>query len=863
MDFLFKNRSPENLSGKRKDKKLKKRTSSAMSPGLDKTLDDSFEGNTHGKKKKKSGALSAMGVMSPNSGDVFENKKHSKKNSLSSAAPELSESFVELGGKLQEKKKKQKKKLLSALDTELNESVLDATEGKKKKKKRSSIPDEIGLSQESLVNMAGSPPKRKKKKSEGQENLSMSETQEGGLDSPFKHRPDITPKHKKKKGKVDEVTDSVKSPKEEVYKSSPLNVKKSNKKARLSLHGKESSNLEGTPKKNGYVESNEQCWAVEEELSLIDSVLGNLDPKDNAPFRTTLRKIDWKSVAIKGRTPRDCSDMLNIMISKISKYKTLAMILQEAKEEVSDSSSRLRRILPPRLRFIHKYCKKHKSEAPSSVLRSKASTAWLELSGKEKKRYELEYAKEVEEIKKTLDLPPGSPRGPFELYYASEIEKGGSKGMELKNKCRKLFSDMKIEEKSQYIHESCQEASRCISEYKSYKESHPDFDKPMPKISGRKLYKEYFEFLGMPKCLNSVVGIFFDEMNRKGKLDHVDAKNKLVTANVMFGSLSDEEKTKYKIKCRKALLRYNQLYDEWKESLNSDVALVLETYFENKPKGQEGQFGANHTVEVSMAKPKFNDEPEKPAPTPFRLFGIKFRKQRKDKYSSTKEMEKACAAAWKSLPAESHSKYLERCQENREIYKDNLLEYVRNLGDVAKVYLGFKRKEHHRFFKEDIFEEEFPIKDYPIYVIAKKEVGTLQGVVKSRALSEEGIKELKVMGMEHSKESSESGGESSDEDSSVSDHKLEKSVPKQKELQRTPAKESISDDEDDESSDEDASDSDHELEKSLPKQGGLQRTPAKESSSEDEDDDGDDDDDDDDDNCNVTQAWESPKDWVG
>ncbi|XP_066990567.1 nucleolar transcription factor 1-A-like isoform X3 [Macrobrachium rosenbergii] len=796
-----------------------------MSPGLGETV-DGFEGSKHGKKKKKNNVASPVVMMSQNSEETKKNRK--KKNSLSSDAPELSESFAELlGDKQNEKKKKHKKKLLSALDTQLNESLEDAFEGKKKKKKKRNLtPDETGLSQESLVNMADSPPKKKKKKSGGQENLSMLETEESGPDSPVKHKPDVTPKHKKKKGKIDDVIDSVKSPKEENDPSSPLNVKKSNKKARLRLQGKESSNRRGTSKKNGYVDDLESYWSVEEELTLIDSVLGNLDPKDNAPFRTSLRKIDWKNAAITDRSPEECSEMLDKMISKISKYKTLTMILQEVKEEVSDGHSRLRRILSPRSRFILDYCKKHASEVPSNLLRVKASAAWSELSGEGKKHYKIQYEKEVEELKKRMDLPPDVPKSPFELYYSSEMEKEGSKGAEPKSNFKKLFSDMKMEDKSQYILESCREVSRCLAEYRSYKESHPDFDKPMPKISGLKLYKEYFEFIGMPKNVNSVVSLFFDEMNKKGKLNNLETKNKLMSVNSMYSELSDEEKAKYKAKSRKAVQRYKHAYKVWKDSLSEDVALFLETYIEKQPRELEGIFGTKHTVEVCMAKPKFNSEPEKPAGTPYRLFSIKFRKQRKDKYSSAKEMEKACSSAWRSLPAESHSKYHERCLENREIYKASLLEYVRSLGDVAKMYLGFKRKEHYNFFKEDIFEEEFPVEEYPIYIVTKKEVGTLKGVVKAQALREEGSKVLKSLGIEHSNENHVSSSESSDEDTSDSDHEPEKSVPNQRDLQRTAAKESNSEDDDEEEDEED----------------------------DEEEDEGEEDDD----GYNITQAWESP-----
>ncbi|XP_068229982.1 nucleolar transcription factor 1-A-like [Palaemon carinicauda] len=833
---LLKDKVPEDLmSGKTMGKKLKKRHSSSFAAELNDNFEDSFENKKPRKKKKKDAELSESleDLLGDGKNKEKKHKRHSsdtmiqlnetfeegfdvekpvkknKKNRLSSVVAETKESFEVIKSKTSAN---HGNKRLSSVTAGPSESFEDSSPGKhhmkKKKKKKKQLLSALatGLIESFEHNSEDSSPKRKRKKSRGQENLSMSgdilgnTEMESVLESPFKINSDMRSKHKKKSN-----FDGVKSPTEENLVISQSNAKKNNKGKRKSFH-KENNSEKIPAEENGYATNQQDFWSVDEELSLIDSLISKLDPKDNAPYMTTLRKINWGNIAIGNRTPEECSEVVNTLIRKISKYKTLSMILQEAKEVASDSHSRLKKILSAKLRFVLDYCKKHKSEFPSSELRSKANVAWSELSKKERKYYESMYENEVLKFRKAMDLPPDAPKSPFSIYYFSEIEKGGSQGIELKNKCRKLFNEMKIDEKIPYILESFKELTTYVSNYKSYKESHPNFDQPMVKLESRKLFEQYFEYLGMPKKVTSVLSIFHEELKKKGDLTVIESKNFLMKISSMYRELSDERKAKYKVKLRKLQGMYEQSYKEWKESLSEDIVLVLETYFENhnvKSENVGGNFDFKHKVEVCMAKPKFNNEPEKPASTPFKLFSVKFKKQRSEKYSNAKEMEKACSLAWKSLSEEAKSKYTQRCQEYRAIYKAALLQYVRQLGDVAKMYLGFKRKEHYIFFKEDIFEQEFPNDEYPIYVVRKKEFGTLEGIQKSEEFRKRDSKVLNTKEMEQSSESGMSDNESSEEDvSDSSDKEPETNVHKL----RTTAEESS--DKESSTEDEDYNDSD-------------------------------------------------------
>lgn len=147
-----------------------------------------------------------------------------------------------------------------------------------------------------------------------------------------------------------------------------------------------------------------------------------------------------------------------------------------------------------------------------------------------------------------------------------------------------------------------------------------------------------------------------------------------------------------------------------------------------------------HTQVTVMGCPKFNDPPKRPPSSGFFLFSAKFEHKMKGKFSTMKERKQSCRTYWEKLPDEHKQIYNNRCKELKEEYHKNLLEFVGKLEEGERMmFLGHYRKPLRKFFRQDVFEEKYPNRIYPVYITSptKKSKDKVNGTTVKQEVEED------------------------------------------------------------------------------------------------------------------------------
>ena len=567
--------------------------------------------------------------------------------------------------------------------------------------------------------------------------------------------PDFTPKAKRKNALQEKVVNSLDSPLTSKvnavsHRKSPFldsEVGLTSEKIKTAS-GKKSKKSKGgkTPKENGSVglsgvSRQRNTWPEEDEYLLVDTLVESLKPNDVLPYSKSMAKIDWQKLSINNHSPESCKEKLMELVGPLIKVKSLTMLLQEAREDVANTDKRSKSIASAKELFKLNFYEKYRGKLSANELRSQCTAAWSKLPLKERRIFELEHQKEVDEYRQIRDCPPFAPtKSPFQLFYETQCAKLNTSGMAFRSKCMNVFAELELEEKSRYIALCVKEWAKYKKEYDVYKSKHPDADVELAKITSRQsIFQPYLEYLGMPeRPTGNVFKCLRTDLEKKGKLDpSIEPKDILRFLTNTYKTLSQEERDRYKDVMRKSKLAFDQKWTKWKSQIDEDTRIFVESYFEKqkvvvdkaKTKGK-ASIEFENVQTMAIAKPKFADEPLKPPATPYKIFSLKFEKKRKGKYQSVKEMKDACLNAWNSMSGEEKDQYKKRWQEYIAAYKEEILRYVKELGATAGIYIGFSRKPLSQLFKEDILENDYPNAEYPVYVVGKKKVVTPKKLAK-------------------------------------------------------------------------------------------------------------------------------------
>lgn len=306
---------------------------------------------------------------------------------------------------------------------------------------------------------------------------------------------------------------------------------------------------------------------------LIDQLL-KLQPADDiVPCRNSLQQIDWDRIQIKNHSTDELKDLLNRMLAKIRKLRSLTEVLQDAKESLK--TPRLCPdfpIKPPAsfTLFIREKSQelkaKNNGKLPPDLLK-KASVMYSELSAAEREAY-VRRAKEMMDTYKeeVLKFEMEHP----ELKYAKpKVVKG--KNVDLKpfrlfmEKNRNTFHPGLTgiaEARTAYIQLPIQERVKYIKQYLKQDSLRLFTDLSM---SDRQVYLEY---LGAPsKITSGGFGLFLKK--HIGEFAHIpNVSDRWKEVSKKWRALTEDQKSKYRKKGAKKKTEFTSSWKVFTEDLD-------------------------------------------------------------------------------------------------------------------------------------------------------------------------------------------------------------------------------------------------------------------------------------------------------
>nr|XP_053652764.1 nucleolar transcription factor 1-A-like [Cherax quadricarinatus] len=382
--------------------------------------------------------------------------------------------------------------------------------------------------------------------------------------------------------------------------------------------------------------------------------------------------------------------------------------------------------------------------------------AWKNLPEEEKEVYRKPYQEELAEER--IRLPSKSshrnkmrkmcpfdlPRSPLEIWIAEEKKLPNKEAVTYKE-WKQKFQNLEKEDKLKHIITSLREFYEYKKSADEYVEKNPDFVFPIiqgPNKSDVQLFLEYRRMPMLPPTRPTMM--YYHELQKAGELDQFSGSEKLVVAMERYKNLPSSRKLHYKSLLDKKMEKYRMQMDAWEENQDELTLFMRARLLGRKIKKTENpkktapsastrrqllkpSEAFENTIKFEMSIPKFLDEPCKPPKNPFMLFRMKLKHLVQDKCESQSQVSNVCLKEWKNLSKEEKQRYTERCEELKEKYAEQVLQYVKNMNkNLRRLYVGVHRKTLFTFFQRDIFEEVYPNKKYPVYLLSPRKQKTVR-----------------------------------------------------------------------------------------------------------------------------------------
>ncbi|KAK8721696.1 hypothetical protein OTU49_012516 [Cherax quadricarinatus] len=238
--------------------------------------------------------------------------------------------------------------------------------------------------------------------------------------------------------------------------------------------------------------------------------------------------------------------------------------------------------------------------------------------------------------------------------------------------------------------------------------------------------------------------MYYHELQKAGELDQFSGFEKVTVALERYQNLPSSRKLHYKSLLDKKMEKCRMQMDAWEENQDELTLFMRARLLGDKIKKTENpkktapsastrrqllkpSEAFENVIKLEISMPKFLDEPCKPPKNPFMLFCMKLKHLAQDKYESQSQFKNVCLNKWENLSEDKKQRYTEHCEELKEKYAEQVLQYVKNMNkNLHRVYLGVHRKTLFTFFQRDIFEEVYPNKKYPVYLLSPRKRKTVR-----------------------------------------------------------------------------------------------------------------------------------------
>ncbi|KAK8722393.1 hypothetical protein OTU49_012206 [Cherax quadricarinatus] len=483
-------------------------------------------------------------------------------------------------------------------------------------------------------------------------------------------------------------------------------------------------------------------WMKDDELQLLNNMKAQLPRKDKMSYRTRLKDFNWENAAFGNFTAGDCKSHFKKILTGIKSVKTLTIVLDEVTENLPKLNFNKRKILLPIHRFMRETLDSHKKQFTNGDCSFvNLSKAWKNLPEEEKDLYRKPYKKELAEerarllskssrrIKMGEQGPVDLPRSPLQIWIAEEKKQPNKEAVTCKE-WKQKFQNLEKEEKLKHIITSLKEFYEYKKSADEYKEKNPDFKFPIIHSPIKSDIQLFLEYRGMPMPPPTRPSmILYHELRKAGELDQISGSEKLMVAMERYKNLPSSRKLNYKSILHKKMEEYRMQMHAWEENQDELTLFMRARLLGDKIKKTAPSASTHHkllkpsetfenVIKCEMSIPKFLDGPCKPPKSPFMLFFMRIKHLAQDQYESQSQIKNACLKEWKNLSKDEKQRYTERCEELKEKYAEQILQYVENMNkNLRRLYLGVHRKTLFTFFQRDIFEEVYPNKKYPVYLL--------------------------------------------------------------------------------------------------------------------------------------------------
>uniref|UniRef100_A0A7N6AL80 HMG box domain-containing protein n=1 Tax=Anabas testudineus TaxID=64144 RepID=A0A7N6AL80_ANATE len=467
---------------------------------------------------------------------------------------------------------------------------------------------------------------------------------------------------------------------------------------------------------NGEMEATtqDQVWAQDDLLKLLEAMKMALPQKDLTKYKTSESHLDWQKVAFNSYTADMCKQKWQEVSKEIRKFRTLTELIFDAQDYIKNpyKGKKIKKHpdfpkkpLTPYFRFFMekraKYAKLH-PEMSNLDLTKILSKKYRELPDKKKKKYVDDFLRDkeafvhsmmkfreehpdlVESMTKKGSNVPEKPKTPQQLWYNHE-KKGVLKThpdattKEIKDSLGKQWTQLSDKKRLKWITKSLEQQKQYEETMREYIQQHPELNMTQEDIVKSTLTKAERHLKdksdGRPdKPPPNGYSMFCAEL--MSSMKDVPSTERMVMCSQRWKLLKQNEKDAYQKRCEQRKKEYEIEMNRFLSSLSEEEQQRV--LGEEKPGFKKGS-GASSPASKKKSSKKKEKEDRSRLPDPPKtaqdiwqqsVIGDYLARFKSDRPKAQKAME----ATWSTMEKKEKIMWIKKAAEDQKRYERDLCE---------------------------------------------------------------------------------------------------------------------------------------------------------------------------------------------
>ncbi|XP_014661959.1 PREDICTED: nucleolar transcription factor 1-A-like [Priapulus caudatus] len=454
-------------------------------------------------------------------------------------------------------------------------------------------------------------------------------------------------------------------------------------------------------------------WTVEDQETLLEHMLSLLPSRNNLTYSVQMKKLDWATIAFGAHTGDDCQNMWRTILRQLNKYRTLEVVISEAKAMISDPDYViLKKDFAPKkpvgvlMGYVNDHQEKYMKKHPTATRKQACevlSKKFSALSESKKEKYVEDYEQKLSLYKVQLEKyrakhnkndatrkPPGpaptipaSGRDLFIITKYHEFEETHPTMASLKAKKNELAQEwQEISDKkkwNKWIKKFYKHKDEYEQQEKDWMQSHPRY-KPKLK-SGMSMVEQRIrnKVLGKPLPVRYPFDLYY---NTKAKeLQNMRESEKRKCIGKKWKAMSLKKRSKWNKRFIQASVQYKQ-----------ELAGFLEKLSPEDREAKTSIRSRNKKIHL------FQGAPKAPPASSYHLFISDQLHEKVDIQNANRK--------WSKLDLADRPLYDDRLDGLWKSYESQLNDYIKTLSaqDADQFQLAlpqavkrYLQKHHHQF----------------------------------------------------------------------------------------------------------------------------------------------------------------------